>query len=294
MLMKSSNEKLKTQPKFLNEIISKIIQEEAPDNEVAVLMSGGTDSLSIAIAAHDLGKKLNCYTFRIKGIDSPDSLASEKACQHFNWNLNIIDVPIDNIENDFFTLINKYQCRKKTHVECTFPFLYVYPNIREKYVLTGWAADGYYGVSKRANIHFKHTKELIDEFRRKYFGQLDQNTQKFTVDNPVGIKQQMLLSESINSVLVAPYVDKKVWDWMIQHDWKYFNKPYQKAPIFEAFPKLKEIKKRDHLNLQLAANIPSYFEKLLDNDKINIHNRGRMIDLMRDWYPTSNLEDFFI
>ena len=270
-------------PKQLNKIISDIIEKEAPDETVAVLMSGGTDSLSIAVAAAALGKNLNCYTFRIEGEDSPDSIASQKACEYFNWNLNIIDVPVDNIEKDFFTLIEKYECKKKTHVECTFPFLYVYPQIKEKYILTGWAADGYYGVSKRANLHFKHTKELIDEFRQGYFGRLDETTQKFTVDNPVGIRQQMLLADNIDSVIVAPYVDKKVWDWMIQFDWNYFNKPYQKAPIFEAFPKLKEIKRRNHLNLQLAAGIPNYFEKLLDNKEVNIYNRSRIMDLVRDY-----------
>ena len=202
-----------------------------------------------------------------------------------------------NIEKDFFTLIEKYECKKKTHVECTFPFLYVYPQIKEKYILTGWAADGYYGVSKRANLHFKHTKELIDEFRQGYFGRLDETTQKFTVDNPVGIRQQMLLADNIGSVIVAPYVDKKVWDWMIQFDWNYFNKPYQKAPIFEAFPKLKEIKRRNHLNLQLAAGIPNYFEKLLDNKEINIYNRSRIMDLVRDYkngISQTNIEEFFV
>ena len=284
-------------PKQLNKIISDIIEKEAPDETVAVLMSGGTDSLSIAVAADALGKNLNCYTFRIEGEDSPDSIASQKACEYFNWNLNIIDVPVDNIEKDFFTLIEKYECKKKTHVECTFPFLYVYPQIKEKYILTGWAADGYYGVSKRANLHFKHTKELIDEFRQGYFGRLDETTQKFTVDNPVGIRQQMLLADNIDSVIVAPYVDKKVWDWMIQFDWNYFNKPYQKAPIFEAFPKLKEIKRRNHLNLQLAAGIPNYFEKLLDNKEVNIYNRSRIMDLVRDYkngISQTNIEEFFV
>ena len=91
---------------------------------------------------------------------------------------------------------------------CAFPFLYVYPHIKEKYILTGWAADGYYGVSKRANIHYKHTKELLDVFRNGYFGKLDKESQKFTPGNPVGVKQQMLLAETIDSTLVAPYIDK--------------------------------------------------------------------------------------
>ena len=278
-----------------DKIITNIVDQEAPDQTVAVLMSGGTDSLTVAAAAHRLNKKLNCYTFRVDGKDSDDSIYAEKACKHFGWNFKLIDVPVNNIENDFFTLIKKYECKKKTHVECTFPFLYVYPHIKEKYILTGWAADGYYGVSKRANIHFKHTKELMNKFRQGYFGKLDETTQKFIPGNPVGIKQQMLLAKSVDSILVAPYVDKKVWDWMIQYDWDFFNKPYQKAPLFDAFPELLEIKRRNHLNLQLAAGIPNYFEKLLDNKKINIYKRSRIMDLVRDWKTTTtNIEEFFV
>ena len=281
---------------MIDKIITNIVDQEAPDQTVAVLMSGGTDSLTVAAAAHRLNKKLNCYTFRVDGKDSDDSIYAEKACKHFGCNFKLIDVPVNNIENDFFTLIKKYECKKKTHVECTFPFLYVYPHIKEKYILTGWAADGYYGVSKRANIHFKHTKELMNKFRQGYFGKLDETTQKFIPGNPVGIKQQMLLAKSVDSILVAPYVDKKVWDWMIQYDWDFFNKPYQKAPLFDAFPELLEIKRRNHLNLQLAAGIPNYFEKLLDNKKINVYNRSRIMDLVRDWKATTttSIEEFFV
>ena len=119
---------------MIDKIITNIIEQEAPDQTVAVLMSGGTDSLTVAIAAHRLNKTLNCYTFRVDGKDSEDSIYAKKACEHFGWNFKLIDVPVDNIENDFFTLIKKYECKKKTHVECTFPFLYVYPHIKEKYI----------------------------------------------------------------------------------------------------------------------------------------------------------------
>ena len=62
-------------------------------------MSGGTDSLTVAIAAHRLNKTLNCYTFRVDGKDSEDSIYAKKACEHFGWNFKLIDVPVDNIEN---------------------------------------------------------------------------------------------------------------------------------------------------------------------------------------------------
>jgi hypothetical protein len=70
---------------------------------------------------------------------------------------------------------------------------------------------------------------------------------------------------------------------MMQHDWDFFNKPYQKSCIHDAFPEIRALKRRNHENLQLIAGIPDYFEKLLDNREINPYNRERVMDLVRDW-----------
>ena len=85
-----------------------------------------------------------------------------------NWDFVGVDIPVANLENDFKRLL-KHGCQKKTHFECVYPFLYVYEWIKEKYVLSGWAADGYYGVSKKACMHFKEPKSLFDQFRNDYF-----------------------------------------------------------------------------------------------------------------------------
>ena len=51
-------------------------------------------------------------------------------------------------------------CSKKTHFECVFPFLYMYPEIKEKHVLTGWGADGYIGVSRKAQMRYSKPQKL--------------------------------------------------------------------------------------------------------------------------------------
>jgi hypothetical protein len=33
-----------------------------------------------------------------------------------------------------------------------------------------------------------------------------------------------------------------------------------------------------------VAGIPEHFEKLLDNREINVYNRDRIMDLVRDWH----------
>lgn len=257
----------------IDEIIVDFVDRESKEEHVAVLLSAGTDSITCGIAAHRLGKKVTGYSMYVNGNQTSDSLGAKDVAEHFGWNFVSVDVPVSNIERDFFTLIHKYNCKKKTQVECTWPFLYVYPLIREKEVLSGVAADGWYGVSKRASIHFKHTKELFDTFRKDYF----------SAPNPAGVLQQIQLAEEHNTKLIAPYLDDEVGEWMMQHDWDFFNKPYQKAPIHEAFNEIQNIKKRKHENLQLVAGIPDYFEKLLDNRDINLYNRQRVMDLVRDW-----------
>jgi len=260
--------------KNIDDIIVDIVERQSQGiDEVAVLLSAGTDSITCALAAHRLGKKVTGYSMYVNGKQTSDSLGAKDVAEHFGWDFVGVNVPVDNIADDFFTLINRYGCKKKTQVECTFPFLYVYPKIEQKVVLSGVAADGWYGVSKRANIHFKHTKELFDKFRTDYFG----------AENPAGVLQQRQLAEEYGMKLIAPYLEPEVADWMMQHDWDFFNKPSQKAPIHEAFSEIKQIKRRKHENLQLVAGIPDYFEKLLDNKSINLYNRQRVMDLVRDW-----------
>jgi hypothetical protein len=140
-------------------------------------------------------------------------------------------------------------------------------------VLSGWGADGYYGLSKRCALHFKEPKEKFDEFRDGYFG----------AENVVGINQQYMLSEQYSKRFVAPYMDQRVKEYMYQFDWFEMNKPYQKHVVVEAFPEFKEIKVRKHESLQLAAGVPEIFESLLDNPDVNLYNRGRVMDLVRDW-----------
>ena len=154
---------------MIDKIICDELAKSSQESNVAVLLSGGVDSISIALAAYRLNKKITAYTFHLKDQPTYDAQKANEISNIMGWTCKTIEVPIDNVINDFIRLRREIQCVKKTHYECCFPFLYVYPQIKEKEVLSGWAADGYYGVSKKANIHYKHTKEKFDEFREDYF-----------------------------------------------------------------------------------------------------------------------------
>ena len=143
---------------MIKKLLKKHIKDNVKDDIVAVLMSGGVDSLSVAFAAHDVGKRVVGFTFRLEGEETYDYLRAKEVCEDMKWEINPISVSKTNLVDDWHRLV-KLGCRKKTHFETVFPFLYVYPNIYAKYVLTGWGADGYFGPSKKAMMRYSSFKK---------------------------------------------------------------------------------------------------------------------------------------
>ena len=63
---------------MIRSLLQSHIKNNVPDSEVAVLLSGGVDSLSVALSAHDLGKKVIAHSFYLKGNMSYDFKTAEK------------------------------------------------------------------------------------------------------------------------------------------------------------------------------------------------------------------------
>lgn len=245
------------------------------ENEVAVLLSGGVDSLSVAFAAQRLNKKITAYTFHLKNNPTYDSQKAIEVSKLFNWDYKVIEVPTDNLKNDFKTLKNKIGCVKKTHYECCFPFLYVYPQIKEKEVLSGWAADGYYGISKKAILNYTKgkTKEVFDTFRNDYFAQTSR----------AGYFWHKNVADLHHKTFITPYLSETVKEYFYNMDWYQLNQPFQKHHVVTAFEEFKKFKFKKHINLQLGSGIDKLFETLLNDNEINFKNRKRIMDICRDW-----------
>ena len=262
-------------------ILTDIITQEVPTDDVGILLSGGVDSLSLAFAAERAGKTVHAYTFHLEGDKSYDAYKAEEACTVFGWKCTTIVVPITNLKDDFLRLVRYYDCRKKTHFECTFPFLYVFPHIEQSYLLSGIGADGYYGVSKKAILHYKEPKEKFDQFRQNYF----------IPYNVTGFRQIEQLSNEQGIKLIHPYIyHNDVKDFFFQYDWFELNQPKQKQIVRDSFrdefSRLSPVK--DHINLQLGSNIDHLFETLLDDKMLNNRSRKRVMDLASDYASTGS------
>lgn len=200
-----------------------------------------------------------------------------------NWRFVGITIPKNRLIEDFHNLV-RLGCKKKTQFECTFPFLYIYPQIKENYVLSGWAADGYYGLSKKAMIHYKG--DNFDEFRDNYFKE----------ENQAGYIWHNKVAEMNNKKLITPYLTTPVKEFFYRHNHEQLNKPFQKHHVRNGFYEFNEIDKvENHLNLQLGAGVDKLFGTLLNNREVNFRNRTRMLEVYSDWYEfdnTANLEEW--
>tara|TARA_Y100001972_G_C7587983_1_gene294801 strand:+ start:80 stop:877 length:798 start_codon:yes stop_codon:yes gene_type:complete len=260
----------------IDKIIENIIAKEVPENEVAVLLSGGVDSLSVACAANRLNKKITAYTFHIEDHISYDSKKAEEASKKFNWDFNLTVIPKASLTDDFKTLAFKYGCKKKTQFENTYAYMHMFPKIKQKYILMGMGVDIWYGSSKKVALHFKEPKEKFDDFRKSYFNQ----------KVPSDLMTLFKLEKEYNKKIVLPYTwQKEVEDFFYPLDWKTLNKGKNKKIIREAFSEeFKQIEPiQKHTNMQLGAKVDKLFETLLTHNKINYKNRKRVMDICRDW-----------
>jgi asparagine synthetase B (glutamine-hydrolysing) len=265
-----------SRPDGLAPLLEDAIAGELPagTETVGLFFSGGVDSLSCGFAAEALGLRVHAYTFRLEARPSEDLQYARIAAKLLGWPLTVVDVPTDVelVERDALRLAREFGCRKKTTFECTWPFLYVVPTLEEKTVVSGVAADGHFGVSKKAMIHYREPKTRFDEFRRGYFGD----------ENPAGVVQQRKLVEDAGGTLIAPYLAGAVFDYLLGFDWNELNRPKQKIPALLAYPdRFDGLRYRRHANFQLVAGVPAVFEKLLDRP-INRKSRRRVLDLCRD------------
>ena len=80
-------------------MIAELLMNEinVPDDDCAVLLSGGVDSISIGFAAERLGKKVHAYSFCLDTHLSYDFQKAKEVAEVFNWPFTGIEVPTKNL-----------------------------------------------------------------------------------------------------------------------------------------------------------------------------------------------------
>ena len=216
-------------------------------NKICVATSGGIDSSSVVMSALDVGKKVSIYSFSFWNKFSSDFRAAQKLSDEFDLRFVPVFLPTerDKIVETVKHLIKKVGCKKKTAIECLFPFYFLVKQMKllqDETLVTGVAADGHFGLSKKAMIHYSKDDQKFKKFRQDYFSNLES----------AGTKKLIKLCELNKIQLCNPYFEPSVFSLWIDKNWEELNKPRQKEVIRMHYPELDCLKIKPHTNLQLG------------------------------------------
>jgi DNA (cytosine-5)-methyltransferase 1 len=259
--------------KAFRALFEKVVSRLCPEDEVALLLSGGIDSLTCGFALEALGKKVVPYTFKVQGLQSRDADSAFDVCKKLGWPLTLVEVPDVVTEDEFLELAGKWRCQKKTQFECTWPLLHFFPHVEQARAVCGVAADAHFGLSKSAILNHSKTKAEFDAYRAKYFSQ----------PSPAGSKQMSQVAEENGFHVEHPFMDPAMFAFFSDYDWQELNKPRDRWMMVDAYKDRFDVTgARRHESMQLIAGVPSLFEKLLDGP-LNKRKRTRVLDLCRDY-----------
>lgn len=249
----------------------------AGHDSVAIALSSGIDSTANMFALLEMHKHITAYNFRIEGVKSQDYIHAKKNAETFG--VKFVECIIPNVvDMDILTeIIERYKRKKKTDIECIYPFYHLFPEVQENVILTGGYADVHFCISKNGMIHYRHTLEKMNEYRLKLFNNPD--TSQITELTLIG-------RERFNLKVDTAFNKTNMIDYFADKTWEEINRPRQKQSYLDMFPEqFEQIKRFNHTSLQCGDSmIRELFEPMLDDETLNKKGRKRMVDLYRDLY----------
>lgn len=218
------------------------------EGQVAVSTSGGVDSSALVIACLDLGYKPVVMSFR---LDTKQFVYDFDAAQKLASKFDLSFVPVilpterDTILQKVIEIIRTLKVKNKAAIECLYPMLFVFDKCKQlgiQNLICGHAADGHYGLSKKAMIHYRHSKESFQQFRTEYF-------RRKNVAQSESLRE---LAKQTAITVHLPYLSSAYFELFSDLSWHDVNTPQQKHLVRRDFPELDDLRLKRHLNLQLG------------------------------------------
>lgn len=231
---------------------------EIKEEEVGLLLSGGSGSASVMFALLELGKKVHAYTFHMENVESTDLVRARDLTTKYGVKFTAVPLPTDlqTLKDDCLYLVNEVGCELKTDVECAFPIKYTLSLVEEKVLTSGLGDDNFFGLSKQALINFKHSVESMNTYRKMAY-------EKYEVQ--INLFKKMAKDHGI--ILHSPYQMQEMIDVFMDTSWEEINKPKKKQWILDSFPEDFQNIKTYHANYQKGdSGISDNFLQLLSSD----------------------------
>jgi hypothetical protein len=264
----------------LLKLLSNAVAAKSQDDSVALLLSGGLDSVSAGIALKKMGKSVRAYTFHLEGYPSKDLTKAKAIARHFGWPLTVITVPTAHVRTDFTRLAVEQGCRKKIQFEVTFPLLYMFPLIEEREVWSGFNADDYYGNTKKVILrHRRMVRAGTSREERKRAFDAERHAAFAKLMNPESGDSWWYayrLAAQHGKELLDPYLDPAVRDFFLQFDHEElspFSKPLVRQELADELRGLPRGSLAVGVRLQIGGGVDDLFATLLDDPVINRFNK---------------------
>ena len=244
-------------------LLRREIKEKVSSDPIALLFSGGTDSLTVLWTLLDLGVDVTCYTFRLEQVESKDCIISKQVCDHWGVPYKETIIPYKEeslLLEEIKDFVRWMRTDRKTHIECTWPFTYLTSVIKEEQVWCALNADDLWGSSKKMSIKYYKDSEGFKEERERLL--LDPRTSAWVYIDQL-FKEQ-------SKTLLSPYRFPVIQEYLLGLTWKELNKPKQKMIAYEAFKE--EYTQmpiyRVNDNLQCGSGIREYLARLAPDGNI--------------------------
>ncbi|AKO92032.1 hypothetical protein BEH_07915 [Priestia filamentosa] len=257
----------------INSVINNQIHDKS---NVALLFSGGTDSLTCLFSLLESGIRPTLYSFHLEGVIHKDIEISKQVAEFYNLKHKIIVIKkdVEQLQKDVRYLISQFEIFRKTNVQCTYPFLHVLPKVQESFVMTGLCADDLYGTAKSVAIKGAKSKETFDTIRNKTLSNLNSSAYR-------SIKQ--LVEDVFQKKFIVPYREESVISYFMNFSWEELNRPKQKQIAVKAYADYFDKQKiyRRNTNLQVGSKIREWHDELLKTE-LNVNNRKRVDEIYKD------------
>ena len=236
------------------------------------MLSGGIDSSSILYGLLELGIKPHCYSFYLENYESKDLKSARRLTKKHNLKLTEVMIPRQTIKKNLIYL-SKIGCTRKTQFETKIHSLYLFPQVQEPILFAGIEADNMQGTVRSMILQSSKDPQKFRELRQKAY--------KYATEINLPIDYQLAKENGFK--LVYPFVNKEIYDFYLQFDWQYLNKPYEKWILLNAFNKyFAEDGYRRHCDMQQNSMMKDYCQTLITDKEINPNNRKRINEAYKD------------
>lgn len=246
-----------------------------PDKPLAILFSGGTDSLCMLWTALDLGHRPVLYHYVVEGHVSGDRRRVKAIADFYSLPLTVATIPLDveNLKWYVRRIIND-GIHGKVNIQCMHGHYHLAPLVCETQILNGSGVDGLYGVYRQMAIASRKDPAAFQKMRLKY---LDD-------PNSDAMVYQSKLYNSCGVKSLFPYTCEPIRRLLMSRTWDQMNRPRSKWIIcqhyqreFGAFQGLW----RPRGSQQIEAGTRALHDKLIITE-LNTKYRKRVDEIYKD------------